>query len=104
MSYFLSTADTPPLEGSGVGSGGVGSGGVGSGGVQVCGGRCGDHSCMLSFSSAHTLSQHIQLGQLQCTSVSLTHSHSCVCECAVIVEHNKQCVCIHVHICMCIIM
>ena len=46
----------------------------GGGGVQVCGGRCGDPACSLSFSSSLTLTQHIQLGQLHCTTVS---RHSC---------------------------
>ena len=44
-------------------------------GVQVCGGRCGDLSCSLSFSSVHTLAQHIKLGQLQCTKVSVIPAH-----------------------------
>ena len=44
--------------------------GGGATGVLVCGGKCGDLSCSLSFSSPVTLSHHIQLSQLLCTGVS----------------------------------
>ena len=86
-------------------------------GVQVCGGRCGDLSCALSFSTMHTLSQHVKLGQLQCTTVSTIHCQNilylcvylntlwceyCACECVVPL---LLFVCIHmyIHVFVCVL-
>lgn len=64
LHYHLS-AGSPPPEVAGGAAAAVA-------GVLVCGGKCGDLSCSLSFSSPITLTQHIQFSQLLCTAVSQT--------------------------------
>ena len=63
LHYHLSAGSPPPEVAGAAAAAAVA-------GVLVCGGKCGDLSCSLSFSSPVTLTQHIQHSQLLCTAVS----------------------------------